>query len=598
MTPGPGKTKWNVPASEIARNTNNPIRNIVENLRLDPNPDKPLIALSIGELSVDFNIWSCRSSSLAEEYTRVDMVAVPTAPIVNALWPKGLLMYVCVLGDPTVFGNLLPSPEVLDAVRESLGSLRYNGYAPSVGEWNQPRHDTRAVSRASKSASRDYVSVLRYIEAREAVARYSSSVDVTVDPKDVLLCSGCSGALDLCITALANPGQNILVPRPGFSIYRTLAEGLGIKVKSYNLKPERGWMVDLDHLEEQCDEKTAAIIINNPSNPCGSVFNREHLFDILEVARRNFLPIIADEIYEHMVFPGKEFHSLGSLSLEVPVLSCSGLTKRFLIPGWRMGWIIIHDRNGVFDQEVRKGLQRLSQRIIGSNTLVQGALPAILKNTPQEFYYNTLCILQTVLATDRREGLFLIHSRTYDLNINLSILRENPLEVSQDPPRGGSPPGDKHLTGRKAAFCPVRVRAVPTRNNALVAFEMLKNIEGLRPVMPEGAMYIMVGINMEHFPEFSSELHFLEQMVTEESVFCLPGQCFDYPGYMRLVLSVPEEQLREACHRIANYCARHFTISSISPYLVQRKHSLPCPTQAQPTLTTISTKAGGIEDDM
>nr|CAD7401933.1 unnamed protein product [Timema poppensis] len=345
-----------------------------------------------------------------------------------------------------------------------------------------------------------------YIEAREAVARYSSSVDVTVDPKDVLLCSGCSGALDLCITALANPGQNILVPRPGFSIYRTLAEGLGIKVKSYNLKPERGWMVDLDHLEEQCDEDTAAIIINNPSNPCGSVFNREHLFDILEIARRNFLPIIADEIYEHMVFPGKEFHSLGSLSLEVPVLSCSGLTKRFLIPGWRMGWIIIHDRNGVFDQEVRKGLQRLSQRIIGSNTLVQGALPAILKNTPQEFYYNTLCILQ---------------------------------------------------------------------NNALVAFEMLKNIEGLRPVMPEGAMYIMVGINMEHFPEFSSELHFLEQMVTEESVFCLPGQCFDYPGYMRLVLSVPEEQLREACHRIANYCARHFTINSISSYLVQRKHSQP-----------------------
>nr|CAD7438633.1 unnamed protein product [Timema bartmani] len=345
-----------------------------------------------------------------------------------------------------------------------------------------------------------------YIEAREAVARYSSSVDVTVDPKDVLLCSGCSGALDLCITALANPGQNILVPRPGFSIYRTLAEGLGIKVKSYNLKPERGWMVDLDHLEEQCDEKTAAIIINNPSNPCGSVFSREHLFDILEVARRNFLPIIADEIYEHMVFPGKEFHSLGSLSLEVPVLSCSGLTKRFLIPGWRMGWIIIHDRNGVFDQEVRKGLQRLSQRIIGSNTLVQGALPAILKNTPQEFYFNTLCILQ---------------------------------------------------------------------NNALVAFEMLKNIEGLRPVMPEGAMYIMVGISMEHFPEFSSELHFLEQMVTEESVFCLPGQCFDYPGYMRLVLSVPEEQLREACHRIANYCARHFTINSISSYLVQHKHSLP-----------------------
>nr|CAD7588082.1 unnamed protein product [Timema genevievae] len=545
MTPGPGKTKWNVPASEIARNTNNPIRNIVENLRLDPNPDKPLIALSIASLvQSQTQFLDSLTDTITDIVSRQNSLIQSQTQFLNSLtgtitdtvlqqphWYnhrhssstasliQSQTQFLKSLNDTItdMFGNLLPSPEVLDAVRESLGSLRYNGYAPSVG----------------------------YIEAREAVARYSSSVDVTVDPKDVLLCSGCSGALDLCITALANPGQNILVPRPGFSIYRTLAEGLGIKVKSYNLKPERGWMVDLDHLEEQCDEKTAAIIINNPSNPCGSVFSREHLFDILEVARRNFLPIIADEIYEHMVFPGKEFHSLGSLSLEVPVLSCSGLTKRlvfnsfnvitdhdrqevspqlFLIPGWRMGWIIIHDRNGVFDQEVRKGLQRLSQRIIGSNTLVQGALPAILKNTPQEFYYNTLCILQ---------------------------------------------------------------------NNALVAFEMLKNIEGLRPVMPEGAMYIMVGISMEHFPEFSSELHFLEQMVTEESVFCLPGQlantpvmlsqttedgeieCFDYPGYMRLVLSVPEEQLREACHRIANYCARHFTINSISSYLVQHKHSLP-----------------------
>nr|CAD7426405.1 unnamed protein product [Timema monikensis] len=522
MTPGPGKTKWNVPASEIARNTNNPIRNIVENLRLDPNPDKPLIALSIGPHDV--------------QARRHGVDRLKYSPV----FPPTLFRYLLesflryrrgdFFRDPTVFGNLLPSPEVLDAVRESLGSLRYNGYAPSVGEWNQPHHDTRAVSRAS------------YMEAREAVARYSSSVDVTVDPKDVLLCSGCSGALDLCITALANPGQNILVPRPGFSIYRTLAEGLGIKVKSYNLKiedasrpilvsyilqPERGWMVDLEHLEEQCDEKTVAIIINNPSNPCGSVFNREHLFDILEVARRNFLPIIADEIYEHMVFPGKEFHSLGSLSLEVPVLSCSGLTKRFLIPGWRMGWIIIHDRNGVFDQEVRKGLQRLSQRIIGSNTLVQGALPAILKNTPQEFYYNTLCILQPPFGKTLWPFLSIRHEEA----LRKGFLRAT--NISQ--------------------------------NNALVAFEMLKNIEGLRPVMPEGAMYIM---------------------------------CFDYPGYMRLVLSVPEEQLREACHRIANYCARHFTINSISSYLVQRKHSLPCPTQAQTTLTTFSTKTGGIEDDM
>ena len=110
-------------------------------------------------------------------------------------------------GDPTVFGNLTPPQEAIEAVKKSIECGKYNGYAASSG----------------------------YMDARQAVAEYSSSDKLTVEAKDVILCSGCSSALDLCISVLANPGQNILIPRPGFSIYRTLAEGLGIKVKSYNL---------------------------------------------------------------------------------------------------------------------------------------------------------------------------------------------------------------------------------------------------------------------------------------------------------------------------------------------------------------------------
>lgn len=67
------------------------------------------------------------------------------------------------------------------------------------------------------------------------------------------------------------------------------------------LQPDRGWEIDLEHLESQIDEDTAAIVVNNPSNPCGSVFSEKHLEDIVEIASRNYLPIIADEIYEHLV---------------------------------------------------------------------------------------------------------------------------------------------------------------------------------------------------------------------------------------------------------------------------------------------------------
>ncbi|KAF4526292.1 hypothetical protein B566_EDAN013653 [Ephemera danica] len=236
--------------------------------------------------------------------------------------------------DPTIFGNLSPPAEVINAVVESVQSLKYNGYAPCVG----------------------------YEEARTAVAKYSSTEEITVSPKfwnktvhhkDVLLVSGCSCALDLCISVLSNPGQNIVIPRPGFSIYRTLAEGLGVQVKYYDLLPERQWQVDISQLESVVDSNTAAIVVNNPSNPCGSVYSREHLADIVTVAERARVPIIADEIYEHFVFSDQQFHPMASVSRNVPILSCSGLTKRFLVPGWRMGWIIIHDRNGVFDKEVR-----------------------------------------------------------------------------------------------------------------------------------------------------------------------------------------------------------------------------------------------------
>lgn len=158
-------------------------------------------------------------------------------------------------------------------MKRVIDEKNFNGYAPSVG----------------------------FIEAREAVAEYSAHQGVIkeISAKDVILCSGCSCSLDLCIAAIANEGQNILIPKPGFSIYRTLAEGFGIECRSYDLIPELGWEVDLEQMEDLIDENTAAIIVTNPSNPCGSVFNKEHMLEILKIAERHYVPIIADEIYEH-----------------------------------------------------------------------------------------------------------------------------------------------------------------------------------------------------------------------------------------------------------------------------------------------------------
>lgn len=175
--------------------------------------------------------------------------------------------------------------------------------------------------------------------------------------------------------------------------YKTFTDALHIETKLYNLDPTKNWDIDLKHLESLIDDKTRAILVNNPGNPCGNVFEREHLLKIVDIAERHKLPIIADEIYEFVTFPGVEFHSIASLSRNVPVLTCAGLSKRFMTPGIRLGWIIISDLDCSF-VEVREGLQNLTARLLGPNSTVQHALPEILSKIPDKFFSDNMIRIQ------------------------------------------------------------------------------------------------------------------------------------------------------------------------------------------------------------
>ena len=133
-------------------------------------------------------------------------------------------------------------------------------------------------------------------------------------------------------------------------MYRVIVESHGGKVIYYNLNPEKNWECDLHHMEELlCNYKNIkGILVTNPSNPCGSVFSKEHLCDILGLAQRYCLPIVSDEVYGNITFTGNTFYSLGNLAMEVggnvPVIVASGLAKQFLVPGWRVGWLVFYDK--------------------------------------------------------------------------------------------------------------------------------------------------------------------------------------------------------------------------------------------------------------
>lgn len=137
----------------------------------------------------------------------------------------------------------------------------------------------------SNQASNGYLPSTGLLSARQAIATTATLPDCPITADDVIISSGCSGALELAITVLVNEGDNILVPCPGFPLYQVIAESLGASVKHYTLLPEAGWECDLAHMESLVDDRTRAIVLTNPSNPCGSNYSADHLKGVVTVAR-------------------------------------------------------------------------------------------------------------------------------------------------------------------------------------------------------------------------------------------------------------------------------------------------------------------------
>eukprot|EP01111_Echinosteliopsis_oligospora_P010655 TRINITY_DN3374_c0_g1_i2.p1 TRINITY_DN3374_c0_g1~~TRINITY_DN3374_c0_g1_i2.p1 ORF type:complete len:408 (-),score=101.04 TRINITY_DN3374_c0_g1_i2:145-1368(-) len=293
---------------------------------------------------------SCKSTvNLLRVLTDTQQITNPSLAVINLS-----------IGDPTIYGNFKTHEYVYQVLADQTASFKYNGYASSVG------HE----------------------DARKAVAELYTAPEAPLTSKDIILANGASGALEIAIMSLCNPGDNMLIPLPAFSLYECIAASAHIDVLRYKLLPEKNWEADIEHMKSLINSKTKCILVNNPSNPCGSVYTAAHLKEILAVADEYKIPIIADEIYADMTFSGYPFHMMAHLTSSVPIISVGGISKRYLVPGWRLGWIIVQDKNNIL-KDVTIGMTKRSQLILGPNTLVQSILPRILKETPQEFYDQT-----------------------------------------------------------------------------------------------------------------------------------------------------------------------------------------------------------------
>nr|XP_043626748.1 probable aminotransferase TAT2 [Erigeron canadensis] len=263
-------------------------------------------------------------------------------------------------GDPSVYPCFRTSNVVEDALVESLQSTKFNCYAPNLG----------------------------INPARRAIADYlSRDIPYKLTTDDIFVTVGAEHAIHVLLTVLACPGANILLPKPNYPTYEARARHSLLEVRHFGLLPEKGWEVDLDVVKELADDKTVAIVLINPGNPCGNVYTFEHLQKIAETARHLGIMVIADEVYAHQVFGNKPFIPMGVFGDIVPVVTLGTLSKRWIVPGWRFGWIAITDPNGIlYKTGIVDSIKDCLVITAEPATVIQGAVLRIMENTPDSFF--------------------------------------------------------------------------------------------------------------------------------------------------------------------------------------------------------------------
>ena len=227
-----------------------------------------------------------------------------------------------------------------EVVKQGHKVLYLNVGDPNAFDFATPAHVVEAAYRAMRDNKNGYAPSLGISEAIEAIRAEAARKGITT-VQDIAVTTGASEAVDVCLTALLNPGENVLTPSPDYPLYSAVLCKTGAEMNTYFLNEEDGWQPDLDDLRRKINSRTRGIVLINPNNPTGALCTRKMLEQIAELARQHNLLIIADEIYDKLILDGGEQISIAAVAPDVPVLTIGGLSKNYLAPGWRIGWTIV-----------------------------------------------------------------------------------------------------------------------------------------------------------------------------------------------------------------------------------------------------------------
>jgi alanine-synthesizing transaminase len=249
------------------------------------------------------------------------------------------------IGDPITFGFKTP-PHMIEAVERAMRD-GHNGYAPSVG----------------------------ILAAREAVAGELSRRGMPVTADRVVITSGTSEGIELTLTALAETGDEVLIPSPTYPLYTAVLAKIGARPVFYRKDPSNRWLPDVTEVERLITPATRAIVVIDPNNPTGATYPDSVRRGLIEIADKHNLPLLADEVYGDLAYDGA-VPPMASLYPDAPIISFSSVSKAYLAPGWRAGWMAVGRTERLDD--VLGGVKKLADGRLCATGPMEHAIPAAL----------------------------------------------------------------------------------------------------------------------------------------------------------------------------------------------------------------------------
>ena len=275
---------------------------------------------------------------------------------------------------------------------------------PLKYDFATPAHLIEACHQAMLAQQNGYSGSSGTDEAVEAIMGEAKRKGIG-QIRSVFVSTGASEAIELCLTALVNPGDNVLLPSPGYPLYTAVMEKIQAESRHYLLDEEKDWSPDVADMEAKIDSRTRAICLINPNNPTGALYSREALLQVVEVARKHNLPVFSDEIYDKLIFDGKEHISTASLADDVGFITFNGLSKSYLVPGWRIGWAIVSGPQEVMG-DLNEAVHKFVRARLCANHPLQFAIkPALTGNQDHLVDVNARLTQRRDFTTERLNAI-------------------------------------------------------------------------------------------------------------------------------------------------------------------------------------------------